>query len=516
MRNVCLAWQNKMDEPYFHVRSISGILETSGLPSCFLGHELDRAGDVKADGVFASWFWNGTELTIRNDRYGFYPLYYFAREGEIGVSTSILTLLDMGAPTELDEEGLSVFLRIGYFIGENTPFKHIRALPPDASFEWKNGRVQTSGSRYIPVKPQYLSRDKAIKKYISLFKTAIQRRLPPDGNFAVPLSGGRDSRHIVLELCETGHRPRFCPTFRNYLPHPNEDVRIASLVTKALDVNHIVIDQRQPHFKSEITVNIKTNLCSDEHYAALVMTGYLNGRVRTVYDGIGGDVLSAGLFLDRQKLTLFESGRLTELANQLLTNSEKTLEKLLIRDHYSKMSRDLAVSALIRELEKHVNAPNPVGSFIFWNRTRREIALVPYCLMSEIPVVFSPYLDHNLFDFLASLPASVLLDHNFHTDTILAAYPKYSGIPFENKDARPQESRWHYSHFPTPITSYCLSKRTEKLRLVRRSYLIPRLLKCLVSPQYTLTPFVLYLLQLGMVASLNRSCVKRKPELYTV
>lgn len=69
-------------------------------------------------------------LRVQNDRYGFYPLYYFIRPGEVCVSPSLVQLLSEGAPTAPDVAALAVFLRVGWFIGEDTPFQHIRAFPP--------------------------------------------------------------------------------------------------------------------------------------------------------------------------------------------------------------------------------------------------------------------------------------------------------------------------------------------------------------------------------------------------
>jgi hypothetical protein len=37
--------------------------------------------------------------------------------------------------------------------------------------------------------------------------------------------------------------------------------------------------------------------------------------------------------------------------------------------------------------------PNPLSSFFFWSRTRREIALGPYRMLCGNAVVHSPYVD---------------------------------------------------------------------------------------------------------------------------
>ena len=102
-----------------------------------MGHRIPGRDGLKSDGIFAKWDWDGERLVVRNDRYGLYPLYYFQNGNTIAVSPSLIRLLMEGALAELDHDALSVFLRIGFFIGEDTPFDSIRAVPPEARWEWR-------------------------------------------------------------------------------------------------------------------------------------------------------------------------------------------------------------------------------------------------------------------------------------------------------------------------------------------------------------------------------------------
>ena len=44
-----------------------------------------------------------------------------------------LTLIAEGADAELNDESVALFLRLGRFIGNDTPFRHIHCLPPNAN-----------------------------------------------------------------------------------------------------------------------------------------------------------------------------------------------------------------------------------------------------------------------------------------------------------------------------------------------------------------------------------------------
>jgi hypothetical protein len=503
----------ELDHPYFHVRIAHGVPKTNGLATFFAGHRIERNGTQKPDGIFAAWCWDGKRLQVFNDRYGFYPLFYFLRDGEVAVSTSILRLLAEGAPFEFDEPGLAVFLRLGFFIGDDTPFRAIRAVPPDAMFEWQDGKLEVRG-RLIVNKPARISRDDAIDGYISLFRAAIKRRVPPSEDLVVPLSGGRDSRHILLELLSAGYSPR-CVTFKREPPMRNWDAEAASQLAKTLKLDHVVLEQPRSRVNAELRKNLKTQLCSDEHTHYLVLLDYLKERLPalTLYDGIAGDVLSAGSFsLKAERLALFESARFDDLAQNLFAaytqrrDHESFLSQLLCPKHYNRFGRALAISHLSQELVKHAAAANPPGSFTFWNRTRREIALVPYSILRGAATVFSPFLDHELYDFLSSLPTSMLLDHEFHTDTIRRAYPKFADIPFADQVTVPaNQHRSYFRHFAGGMAWHFMS--TKPSHLLRYSFMMPRLVRGALGRHYGgalftsmgFQAFPLYLHQLEIV-----------------
>jgi asparagine synthase (glutamine-hydrolysing) len=463
-------------EPFVHIKRTSDRYEIEGQDSCFVGHTLPSARYERPDGIYAQWSWDGERLLVRNDRYGFHPLYYFTRENEIAVSTSLTKLITAGAPTELDEAGMAVFLRLGFFIGEATPFKAIRQVPPDCNFEWKDNHLAVTGQ--VPLaKLQHLKRDELIEAFATLFKEAMLRRLPV-GPSAAPISGGRDSRHILLELCEASHPPDVCPTLRHFPPRNDTDAESATELTKALNVRHVVLTPPSSRLAAELKKNHQTNFATTEHAWLLPLAEHLNGNVETMYDGIGGDVLSAGHCQDSERLAFYEAGDFAGLARFLLSDptnllSEKALQSLVTPSMYRRFSYELALSHLTAEVQKHADAPNPVASFVLFNRTRRAIATSPYCLFDKVPNVFSPYLDHAVFDLLSSQPARMMLDYRLHTETIARTYPRYAGISYGEKKYALRHSAYH-RNFAVEVLRYYLSCRPQS---INASYVLPRLLR---------------------------------------
>lgn len=157
-----------------------------------------------------------------------------------------------------------------------------------------------------------------------------------------------------------------------------------------------------------------------------------------------------------------------------------------------------------------MNAPNPVGSFIFWNRTRRHIAAGNYWILAKAGTVLTPYLDFDLFDFLSSLPAEMFLDHSFHTDAIHLAYPQHAGQPFSSRGPDTRRAANHAAARRFAGDSLLAALRHGQTRLARRHYYIPRLLRCIVDSSYQnsvnwLGPSLLYLLELERAADLCAS-----------
>ena len=456
-----------IDPPYFLVRKCGDRFETRGQSCVEFGHQLPSTNHAVADGVFAIWHWDGTRLVVENDRYGFFPLFWFSLpDGGICVSSSLEMLIDLGAPTELDMEALAVFFSLGNFVGEDTPFTAIKTVPPNAVFVWENGILECRGRYPRTPGAATLSRDEAIDGYIDLFAKAMAKRTPDSDAFAVPISGGRDSRHILLELHRTGYRPKVCVSANDNPPDPNQDPEIAALLCKELQFDHVIIDQKLSMLFAERRKNSETHFCATSHGWYLALADFLNGGFDCIYDGIGGDVLSQGLSLTPSLDRTFRSRNINAICDALLM--QKNIGRLGISGLLKKEMRmatdpDVAKARLATEVERHMDSPNPAGSFTFWTRTRRQIALAPYSLLSGIPYVHSPYLDHDLYDFLVTLPSSMMMSHTFHSDTIARAYPDFAHVPYASKLAPPTDDSKVRARFLAEAARMFVLKRPSRL-----------------------------------------------------
>jgi hypothetical protein len=264
------------------------------------------------------------------------------------------------------------------------------------------------------------------------------------------LSGGKDSRHILLELLRQGVPPALCATLAHFPPRANTDIAIAKTLAARAGISHYVIPQRTIRAAAERTKNARTHFCADEHVQWVALADYLAAVTTETYDGLAGDVLSQSTYLTPDLHARFDSGDPANVVDLMLggstsVNTELALRTLVAPRLLANTTLERARARLSREVAAHMDAANPIGSFYFWNRTRREIALGPYALMRDL-TVYAPYLDADLFDLLAGLPAPLLMDRRLHTDAIAKAYPAFADVPYESKGAvegnRPVQRRF--------------------------------------------------------------------------
>lgn len=422
--------------PWIRLQRVDGQVAASGTFACTLGHRITLP-DGFACGVYAGWQWDGRDLHLDNDRYGLFPLFAWTTADSCTIASDLATLLDLGADRAFDADGFAAFLRIGFFLDDDTPFAAIRTVPPRATLQWNSSGPQLIGT--LPVSARLaISRRDAVDGFIDLFRTAIARRAP-EGEFELPLSGGRDSRHILLELLRSGHQPSACITVKHFPPRSNGDVDIARVLSGRVGVGHRVIPQWSDRMAAEKEKNHRTHFCAEEAVQWLALADHLHTTSAQTFDGIAGDVLSQSMYLEPVLLDRLESGDVGGAASFICSSPTSWLPERAVRGlvspaMYRAMSFDRARARLERAIAPHVQAPNPVASFYFWNRTRREVGLTPYGLMRDV-VVYAPYLDRDLFDFLTGLPGAMLLDRTLHTEAIARAYPEYADIPYEHKGA---------------------------------------------------------------------------------
>ncbi|MBK5930585.1 asparagine synthase C-terminal domain-containing protein [Halochromatium salexigens] len=467
--------------PYFAARFLGDHVEIEGTTECLIGEKLPGATPERPDGLFVEWHWDGRRLVVRNDFYGFSPLFYASYGNAIRISPNLEQALSADVPKDLDYAALSVILRMGHPVGDDTPFLYVRALPPGSTLIWEQGQLQID-SPELPIRTgpyAQFSFDEAVDRFAQLFDQAIRKRLPKDEKIVLPLSGGRDSRHILFALEANGVKPRSCVTLEFRPPTTNEDARIAGLIADAMNIEHQVLEKAPSWFQAVLKEAHLSNFCGGSHGWILPLAAYLKGQTSTLYDGLAGSVLSGGFMTDERKLERYRENRLEELAQILFneTGNEGFNNTVLRASFRKKISMEIAIERIVKELQRHTEATNPMLSFIFWNRTRRGVSQIPLAIMAHIPAVHCPYLDRDVYDFLTGVEPSYFLGNRLHDEAIRRAYPSYAHLPYEDSSKKADYKKEDYIYFRKSVKAfwrYLLKHGLQPSETLRKEYLYPR------------------------------------------
>jgi hypothetical protein len=400
-----------------------------------------------------------------------FPLYYGELPNGIAISTAVQGVLEAGVSRELDIVGVQTLLGLGFNIGSYTAFRAVKAFPVGGELVWESGRIRVT-ENYPEIKPNSLSRSDAIDGYLGLFRCAMRRRVIDAAPICLPLSGGRDSRHILLELAGLGSPPARCFT-SSFLTMRN-DVIIARALCQKLGIPHVESKVPEDVVGTELEKNEHICFEAIEHGWSWALAKNMANTEAVSYDGIDGDVLSAGHFHDDENSRLYRAGRLDEIAQRIAPYPHLRVSPAGIEAPKSDVYQ-----RVVTELLRYKNTHNPMMFFFLYNRSRRAVSITISGLYGAVlRAAYAPFLDRGVFDFLAGLPEEMFADRMFHTEAIVRRYPEIAEIPFAKKTPVPKsvlrKYAWQGFRFSMSVaSSEVLERRAARLRFVK-AMAIPR------------------------------------------
>lgn len=424
--------------PFILLNRAGGIrTQAQGTNTAFVGHRWMVPGDPRVRGLFAQWSWDGETLEAQTDPLGGLSLFVYSKDDQIGISPSILRLLEHGADPAIDPVALAVFHRLGFFVLDDTPFAHIKVLSPGGRLTWRQGQLTIEAVLPAP-RTQHLTRAQAVEAIIEIPRASIRRFTDYwTGPIALPLSGGRDSRHILLEMLHQGSPPDTCVTFHHGGVALNAEVQAARAVASRAGVHHTVLGHPRSRVRDALRGLLMTQLCSDEHGQMMPMHDFFSNRREqgmAAIDGIAGDILTNPDDNASAFMSLALKGDYEGIARSMVADHARIISRPWHHGGAGKILspdlEDAAIDRITQAIRIHAASPDPYQSFWFWNRTRREIAFVSTAIMGDAAMVFCPFLDPDMVDLGLSLPWSVTQDQQLHNDAIRRAFPKFADIPF--------------------------------------------------------------------------------------
>jgi hypothetical protein len=394
-----------------------------------------------------------------------FPLYYGELPNGIAISTAVQGVLEAGVSREIDVVGVQTLFGLGFNIGSYTAFRAVKAFPVGGELVWEPGRLRVT-ENYPEIKPNLLSRSDAIDGYLELFGCAMRRRVIDGAPIYLPLSGGRDSRHILLELVRLGSPPARCFT-SSFLTMRN-DVITARALCEKLGVPHVESEVPEDVVGTELEKNEQICFEATEHGWTWALAKSMANPDAVSYDGIDGDVLSAGHFHDDENSRLYRAGRFDEIAQRIAPHPHLRVSPAGIEAPKSDVYQ-----RVVTELLRYKNTHNPMMFFFLYNRSRRAVSITISGLFGAVlRAAYAPYLDRGVFDFLAGLPEEMFIDRMVHTEAIARRYPESAEIPFAKKTPTPKSIlkryAWQGFRFSMRVpSSEVLERRAASLRFLK-------------------------------------------------
>jgi asparagine synthase (glutamine-hydrolysing) len=471
-----------------------------------LVHLYEAYGEGMVDhlvGMFAFAIWDSRDKTllIARDRYGQKPVYYTLKKGQLVFASNLESLtMHPDVRKKIDKKALSKYLAFEYVPAPYSIYEDIFKLDAGSVLTWKKGKMTIKKYWNYPIHRSNFpgSFRESCDELIRLMDLSVKRRLVSDVPLGVFLSGGIDSSIIVAMISRhvPAHRIK---TFSIGFREPSFDE--SSFARKV--AGHFGTDHHEEILDVKALIGMLPDAVRafDEPFAdassipTFMLSRFARRYVTVALGGDGGDELFAGydpfvahrlagIFLPfprtlRKELPIRILDRILPLSdgNMSFEFRVKRFFKYLCKDPVLRnhlwmgsfnavLQRRLFTPEFVKDLE------DPFATMIEGNGNLHRLSdleavtydyirtylqediltKVDRASMAHSLEVRAPFLDHELGEFVASLPINWKLkglttkyilkkaSSTYLPDIILQRKKKGFGIPkakWLRQDLRP-------------------------------------------------------------------------------
>lgn len=407
-------------------------------------------------GMFAFGIWDARErrLLLARDRAGKKPLYFAEAGGNLWFASEMKALLEVPEiPRDVDREAIDLYLTYQYVPRERTIFRSIRRLLPAHLLVWKAGRSRTE--RYWDIdfrRKTSLSLAEAREEFRRLLLEATRLRLVSDVPLGAFLSGGIDSSAVVAAMAEASSAP--VKTFSIGFPEADyTETRYAKMVADRFGTDHteFTVEPKALEVLPSLVWHYDQPFADSSAIPTYYVSKVTRAHVTVALNGDGGDELFAGydryrgvLLAERARRVLPEGLRtglhraasvLPEGAGRVsyarrlrrfleaVTTDDAAATNLRLFGYFDEaMKADLytpemraatrgaGAPALYLDAVARAPADDLLDRLLYTDVTN----YLADCLLVKVDVASmavslecrSPFLDHEVMEFAASLPAA--------------------------------------------------------------------------------------------------------------
>ncbi len=422
----------------------------------------------KLNGMFAFAIWDKRDnsLFLARDRFGIKPLYYYEFGGQLIFASEIKSILRFpGLSCELDMVSLDQYLTLEYVPAPRSIFKRINKLPAAHTLAYKDNNSIIN--KYWDIdfsKQQFIREEEAKERLLELLKDSVKRQMISDVPLGVFLSGGIDSSTITA--IASGLSANRLKTFSIGFKERSFDE--SKYVKQVVDLYHT------EHYHKDFTIKELFGLLPEaaslldeplgdaSFLPTFLLSKFTREQVTVALSGDGGDELFAGYpTYQAHRLASYycripgfiKKGVIENIVNHLPVSMDNfsldfKAKKFIsyagcpvLARHISWMGsftpqekRELC-SPNFKEMLGEKDSLQPLAGYFNKPCENGDLNRLQYFdvktyLQDDLLVktdrasmfnsleVRVPYLDHNIAEFVFSLPTNLRL-HNFQTKYIL-------------------------------------------------------------------------------------------------
>ena len=484
--------------------------DTEILPHVY--EEYGPAFPEKLRGKFAIAIWDGRRRrgVVARDRLGIKPVYY-AHSGDLLVFGSELkSVLASGVvDTALDYEAIDLYLTLGFFPRGRTPLAAVRKLEPGERIVVADGRVDIEAYWEFPEPAPAADRseDEWTAELLELLDESVRLRLMSDVPLGAMLSGGLDSSLVVALMAR--HMAEPVKTFAVGFSDEGADNELedARFVAEALGTDH---HELELSYASDVVDLPELLWHLDEPVADLSALGFhavsqLASRYVTVaLSGQGADELFGGYRKHRAAALVGRLGRAggpigavarhaparfgraaaalgaRDPVERLLAASgqvDPELRRELVRGPLADVEPGGAERVLRETLGGVADDPLPAMLYLD-GRLALVDDMVHYfdrASMAHSLEVRVPFLDHELVEFCATVPAGLKIRRG--TQKYLLKRAARGLVPDRIIDKpkqgffRRSSTGWLQAQMPGAVSDYLLGPAPHCAEFLDRSAL---------------------------------------------
>ncbi|WP_187263191.1 asparagine synthase (glutamine-hydrolyzing) [Pontibacter beigongshangensis] len=271
----------------------------------------------KLKGFFAFAIYDASEETLflARDRYGEKPLYFYKDADKFLFASELSALMALGVPREVDAASLYQYLQLTYVPAPASMLQGVKKLLPGHSLHLKGSRVQEQvwhrspfNSDKAAVNPLPYPQQQA--KLKRLLDQAVQQRLTADVPVGAFLSGGTDSSVVVALAAR--HTPRLRTFSLGFTDSPYfDETNYARLVAQKLGTDHTELRLSTAQLREYLLPmlnSLSEPFADSSALAVYALSQHASQQVKVVLSGDGADELFGGYNKHLAEYRLLQGG----------------------------------------------------------------------------------------------------------------------------------------------------------------------------------------------------------------